>query len=122
MALKDHAEIAVARLEIVYDASVDADFSRSRILETGDHAQGGCLAAAGWSDENDELAVFDREVQVLDRLNGAERLVEVDEFDTRHDYLRTIPKLNPRARCLRMMRPTTISGIVMPTASAACRP
>ena len=72
MALKDHAEIAVARLEIVYDASVDANFARSRILETGNHAQRGCLATAGWSDEHDELAVFDREVQVLDCLNGAE--------------------------------------------------
>ena len=122
MALKHHAEIAVARLEIVDDAPVDADFARSRILETGDHAQRRRLAAAGRSDEHDELAVFDREVQVLDRLNGAERLVEVDELDTRHDYLRTMPKLKPRARCLRMMRPTIISGIVMPTASAACRP
>ena len=122
VALKDHAEIAVARLEIVHHAPVDADFARGRILEAGNHAQGGRLAAAGRSDEHDELAVLDGEVQALDRLNGAERLVEIDELDTRHGYLRTIPKLNPRARCLRMMMPTIISGIVMPTASAACRP
>ena len=72
MALKHHAEPAVARLEIVYDASVDANFARSRVLETGNHAQRGCLATAGWADEHDELTVFDREVQVLHCLNGAE--------------------------------------------------
>ena len=54
--------------------------------------------------------------------DGAERLGQVDELDARHVYLRTMPKLKPRARCLRMMRPTIISGTVMPTASAAWRP
>ena len=49
-------------------------------------------------------------------------LVAADELDARHSYLRTIPKLKPRARCLRMIRPTIISGMVMPTASAAWRP
>ena len=122
MTLENHSEIAVARLKIVHDASVDADIPGGRILEAGNHAQSGRLAAAGRPDEDDELAVFDGEVQVLDRLNGAERFIEIAQFDTCHGYLRTIPKLNPRARCLRMMSPTIISGIVMPTASAACRP
>src|SRR5262245_45795050 len=72
VALKDHAEIAVARLEVVHHASVDADLPRGRVLETGDHSQCGCLAAAGWSDEHNELAVFDREAYVFDRVNGAE--------------------------------------------------
>src|SRR4029453_5664090 len=81
MALKDHAEIAVARLEIVHHASVDTDFPRGRVLETRDYSPRGRLAASGWSDEHNELAVFDRKGQVLDRLNGAERLVEVDELD-----------------------------------------
>ena len=122
VALEHHAEVAVARLQIVDHASVDADFARARILEAGDHAQRGGLAAAGRSDEDDEFAVLDGEVQILHRVHRAERFVEIDEFDARHFYLRTMPKLKPRARCLRMMRPTIISGIVMPTASAACRP
>src|SRR5215813_14797133 len=70
--LKDHAEIAVARLEIVYDAAVDADFARGRILEARDHAQSGRLAASGWSDEHDELAFLDHEIQVFDGVHGAE--------------------------------------------------
>src|SRR5215510_912530 len=72
VALKDHAEIAVARLEIVHHASVDADFPRGRVLETGDHSQCGRLATAGWSDEHNELTVFDCKAYVLDRVNGAE--------------------------------------------------
>ena len=52
----------------------------------------------------------------------AEGLAQIDELDARHTYLRTMPKLKPRARCLRMIRPTMISGTVMPTESAAWRP
>ncbi len=122
VALEHHAEIAVARLEIVDHLAVDADFARGRVLEAGDHAQCGGLATAGRPDEDDEFAVLDDEAQVLHRLDGAEGLGEIDQFDTCHAYLRTMPKLKPRARCLRMMRPTIISGMVMPTASAACRP
>src|SRR5262249_3322161 len=72
VSLEHHAEVAVARLEIVDDAPVDANFARSRILKTGDHAQRRRLAAAGWPDEDNELAILNREVQVLDRLNSAE--------------------------------------------------
>jgi len=122
VALEHHAEAAVARLEIVDHAPVDADFARSRVLETGNHAQRRRLAAAGGTDEDDELAVFDVEGQIFHRLHRTERFVQIQQLDARHRYLRTIPKLNPRARCFRMMRPTIINGMVMPTASAACRP
>ncbi len=80
------------------------------------------LAAARRPDQHDELAVLDGQAQILHRRHGAEGLAQADELDAGHGYLRTIPKLKPRARCLRMMSPTIISGIVMPTASAAWRP
>ena len=73
VALEHHAEPAVARLEIVDHAPVDADFARGRILEAGDHAQRRGLAAAGRPDEHDELAVLDGEAQILHRDDGAER-------------------------------------------------
>src|SRR5262249_19026280 len=63
VALEHHAEAAVARLEIVDHAPVDADFARGRVLETGNHAQRRRLAAAGGTDEGDELAVVDVEVR-----------------------------------------------------------
>ena len=46
VALEHHAEPAVARLEVVDDAPVDADFAAGRVFETGDHAQRRGLAAA----------------------------------------------------------------------------
>ena len=73
MALEHHAEAAVARLEIVDHAPIDADFARARILEAGDHAQRGGLAAAGRADEHDEFAVLDGEADVAHRDDGADR-------------------------------------------------
>ena len=70
VALEHHAEPAVARLEVVDHAAVDPDLARGRILEAGDHAQRRGLAAAGGADEHDELAVLDREVDVLDGDHG----------------------------------------------------
>ena len=120
--LEHHAEAAVARLEVVDHASVDADLARARVDEAGDHAQRRGLAAAGRPDQHHELAVLDGQAEVAHRDHAAERFAQADELDARHAYLRTMPKLKPRARCLRMIRPTIISGIVIPTASAAWRP
>ena len=120
--LEYHAEPPVARLQVVHHPPVNADLAGARILETGNHAQRRGLAAAGRPHEHDEFAVLDGAAQVLDGLHRTECLGETKKLDARQGYLRTIPKLNPRARCLRMSRPTTISGMVMPTASAAWRP
>ncbi len=93
-----------------------------RILEAGDHAQRRGLAAARGTDQHDELAVLDCQVESFDGDHGPVGLAQPLELDPRHRYLRTMPNEKPRARCLRMIRPMIISGMVMPTASAACRP
>src|SRR6185312_7931890 len=122
VALKHHPEAAVARLEIVDHPAVDADFAAVRLLEAGDQAQCRGLAAARRPDEHDELAVLDDAAEVAARELLPIRLAEIDQLDPRHAYLRTMPKLKPRARCLRMNRPMMISGKVMPTDNAAWRP
>src|SRR5450759_2661821 len=122
MALEHHAEAAVARLQVVDHASIDADFAGGRILQAGDHAQRRGLAAAGGADEDDEFAVLDGEAQIFHRLHRAERLYQIAQLDARHVYLRTMPKLKPRARCLRMINPTIMSGTVMPIECVAWRP
>src|SRR6266545_1215566 len=122
MILKCHSQVTLTRLEVIDHTPVDADLAGSRVLETRDHAQGRGLAAAGRPHEHHKLSILDGQAQVFHRDHGAERLAQVDELDTGHVYLRTIPKLKPRARCLRIMRPTMISGMVMPTESAAWRP
>ena len=62
------------------------------------------------------------EVEALHGDDSAKGLGEIDQLDAGQGYLRTMPKLKPRARCRRMMRPMIINGTVMPTASAAWRP
>ena len=104
--LEHHAEAAVARLEIVDDPAVDADLAAVRLLEPGDQAQRRGLAAARRPDEHDELAVLDRAAQIAHRDERAVGLDQIDQLDPRHAYLRTMPKLKPRARCLRIRRPT----------------
>src|ERR1039458_538701 len=91
MALEHHAEAAVARLQVVDHAAVDADIAGGRIFEAGDHGQRRGLAAAGRPDENDEFAVLDGEAQIFHRLHRAERLYQIAQLDARHVYLRTTP-------------------------------
>ena len=122
VALEHHAEAAVTRLEIVDDAPVNADFAGGRIFEAGDHPQGRGLAAPRRPDKDDEFTVCNGAGQVLHRRNRAERLTQVHQLDRGHGYLRTMPKLKPRTRCLRINSPTIINGMVIPTARAACRP
>jgi len=62
--LEDHRNVARARRQVVHDALADPDLAVRDLLETRDHAQGGCLAAAGGADKHDELAVLDIEVEV----------------------------------------------------------
>ena len=66
--LKDHGDVAIARLEVVDDLAVDHDVARIELLKAGQHAQGGRLAAARGSDQHHELAVGDAQVEVVDDL------------------------------------------------------
>ena len=51
------------------------------LLEAADHAQGRRLAAAGRTEQAEELAVLDLEVDVVDGDHVAERLRHLDEAD-----------------------------------------
>ena len=48
-------------------AVADQDLARVDLLEAGEHAQGRGLAAAGRADEDEELAVVDLQVQLVER-------------------------------------------------------
>ena len=62
-------EISGGTLQIVDDLAVDLHGAVGDVLQTRDHAQGGGLAAAGGTDQNDQLAVLDVEIEVEDRLH-----------------------------------------------------
>ena len=63
--LEDHRDVALFRLLTGDVAVADEDASAVDIFEPGEHAQGGRLSAAGGSDEDEELAVLDLEVELV---------------------------------------------------------
>ena len=64
--LEDHGDVTVAGVNVVHAHAVDEQLARGNVLEAGDHAKRGGLAAARRSDEHGEAAVVDGEVHVLD--------------------------------------------------------
>src|SRR3954463_1787242 len=64
VALEHHRDVSVARRHVVDDPVADAKPSLADLLEAGDHAKGGGLAAAGRPDEHHELSVLDAEAEV----------------------------------------------------------
>jgi hypothetical protein len=65
--LEDHRHVARLRRQVVDDLAADANRPGGDVLEPGDHPQRRGLAAARRTDEDDELAVGDVEVHLLDR-------------------------------------------------------
>src|SRR5262249_36688677 len=65
--LKDHCDVPFAGRNVVDHPIADRDRPLADLLEAGDHTQRRRLAAPGWPDDHDELAVTDLEGQVVDR-------------------------------------------------------
>ena len=83
--LEHHRDVPVLGLDVVDDPVADPQLAAGDRLQTGDHAQGGRLPAAGRSDEHEELAVGDVEAEVVDRLEAVVvDLVDRVERDGRH--------------------------------------
>ncbi len=64
--LEDHRDVAVGWRQLGDVAIADRDRPVRDLLEARDHAQQRRLAAAGRPDEHHELAVLDRQVDVVD--------------------------------------------------------
>src|SRR5258708_5653211 len=65
-------------------ALADPDAAARHLLEAGDHAQRGRLAAAAGADEDDEVSVHDVEARLVDDPLVAEALLDPDELHARH--------------------------------------
>ncbi len=87
VALEDHGDVAVLRLDVVDLAVPDLDRAFGRLLEPGDHAERGRLAAAGRAEEHEELLVGHLEGEVVDRGHVAEPLRDSTDGDPAHDLL-----------------------------------
>src|SRR5439155_11552267 len=82
--LEHHGDVAILGIEFVDDPAVDPDLARRDVLEAGDHAQQGALAAARGANEDDELAVGDFEVDAVHDRDLTERLADPVETDPGH--------------------------------------
>ena len=71
--LEDHGYVALARGQVVDHLVADEYLAARDVLEPGDHAQGGGLAATRGADEDDELAVGYVQVHLV---NGDDVLAE----------------------------------------------
>ena len=86
--LEHHRDAALGRRHLVHDPAADPEHAGGDVLEAGDHPQQRGLAAAGGADEDDELAVVDREIDAADDLDPAEMLLDVAEGETGHGKVR----------------------------------
>ncbi len=84
VALEDHRDVAVLGRDVVDDPIADPQEAVGDVLEAGDHAQAGGLAAARGPDQDHELAVGDLDVEVVDGDDLPVPLRDVLEGDGRH--------------------------------------
>jgi len=65
--LEDHCDVAVLGRDTGHVLAADLDGALVDVFEAGKHPQCGALARAAWSDQDDELAVGDVEVERVNR-------------------------------------------------------
>jgi hypothetical protein len=82
--LKYHREVACARPDTIDLNAVDAHLTGALRLQARNDAQQGRLAATGRTDQRDEFAVFDRQIDTLQNLRRVECLADLVQFDLGH--------------------------------------
>ena len=83
--LEHHRQAALGRRRVDDIGPVDQDLAAGGVLQPGDETQQRRLSTAGRSDEHDERAVGDGEVDVLDDVDLAEAFLDALELDLSHN-------------------------------------
>ena len=91
VALEHHSDVAVLRGNVVDQTAADVHFALGDLLQAGDHAQGGGLAAAGGADEDDEFLILDLQVEVGDGRSGSARVNLIDVLAANRSHNRLPP-------------------------------
>ena len=85
--LKNHGHVTLFRRQIVDDALTDSDFTRGDVFQACDHPQQSRFAAAGGTDQHNELAIAYRNVDAMDDACCAKGLAYVADRDRSHSLL-----------------------------------
>src|SRR5215207_115615 len=124
VALEDHGDVAVAGVEGGDVLAVDEDAAGGRHVEAGENAQCRALARPGRTEQRKELARIDLEVDVFERAEAPVHLDDLLELDLpAHAHRRpppfTAPTVRPFTMCLCAAMPSTITGSIASTDTAA---
>ena len=84
--LEHHGDVAVARAHAVDGLAVDRDRAAVGVLQPGDGAQEGGLAAARGADEDAELAFGDVEVDAAQGVDLAVVFLQAADGQARHAF------------------------------------
>jgi hypothetical protein len=84
IALKHHANIALAGWEIVDDPSIEAQRTTGRAIDAGQHQERGRLATATGSEQGQKFSLGDATTEILDCWYGAKILTDPFEGDGSH--------------------------------------
>ena len=86
--LEDHRDIAILRRHVVHQTVADVQFAFRNLFKTRDHTERRGLAAAGRTDQNDELLVLDIQAEVGNSGHVAGvNLVDVVKLQARHSKI-----------------------------------
>src|SRR6185437_11227623 len=84
--LEHHADAAILGLLPGDILAADEDLAAVDIEQPCDRVEQGRLAAARWPEQDEELAIFRRDVELLQHLYGAEADVEVTDRYLCHEF------------------------------------
>ena len=109
--LEHHRQAALGRRCFGHIDIVDEDATAGLVFQSGDETQQGGFAAARRADEDDEGAMFHREIDAGNHDSVAKRLANAFENDLAHDgsYF-TAPNVRPRTSCFWLNQPRTRMG------------
>src|SRR5690349_4935011 len=110
--LKHHAEISPVRAQVRDIATGEHHRPRRWLFEAGDHPQQRGLAAARRSEKAHQLAFGNREVDVVDRMRGAETFRDGLQREMSHDSFQSVSRQGAMIR--------DCSSAI--TAQSLCRP
>ena len=63
--LEYHRDISVFRRNVVYQFIADEQFALRDFFQAGDHSQGSGFTTAGRTEDRNEFAVFNRQVEII---------------------------------------------------------
>jgi hypothetical protein len=116
--LEDGVDVALVGRDPDGGTPADLDLPLGRLVEAGDHPQGGGLAAAGRSEQREELPRMDLQIDVVD---GDE--VAVTLRDAAQDDVRSLPSLHVGAdHTERTARVSSADKRSRPSGQAVWRP